>query len=144
MDLLGFAFLEWQSLAGQLSKSIACAACSLKPEYCMQAAEAAVMRLSLDASLLAVERVVEEGLARECRAYNQRKPLITVIAHELNSKAGAAAYANAVKSASAQMEQPQPGMGAGRQTRSRGNSSAGRGRGRPSAGVSTAEHPLEF
>lgn len=98
------------------------------------------MRLSLDASLLAVERVVEEGLARECRAYNQRKPLITVIAHELSSKAGAAAYANAVKSASAQMEQSQPGMGMGRQTRSRGGSPAVRGRGRPSVGVSTAAY----
>ena len=108
----------------------------------MQAAEAAVMRLSLDASLLAVERVVEEGLARECRAYNQRKPLITVIAHELNNKAGAAAYANAVKSASAQMEQSQPGtgMGTGRQTRSRGGSTAGRGRGRSSVGVSAAAY----
>ncbi len=95
------------------------------------------MRLSLDASLLAVERVVEEGLARECRAYNQRKPLITVIAHELNSKAGAAAYANAVKSASAQMES-QPGLGTGRQTRSRGGSPAGKARGRPSVGVSAA------
>ena len=101
----------------------------------MQAAEAAVMRLSLDASLSAVERVVEGGLRRECRAYNQKKPLITVIAHEMNSKAGAAAYADAVKSASARMEQSQPGTG--RQTRSRGGSSSGRGRGRSSRGVST-------
>ena len=42
-----------------------------------QAAEAAVMRLAPDASLLAVERCVEDGLIRECRAYNQRKPLVT-------------------------------------------------------------------
>lgn len=94
------------------------------------------MRLSHDASLLAVERVVEQGLQRECRSYNQRKPLITVIAHELNSRAGATAYADAVKSASARLEQSD---GTGRQTRSRGASS-GRGRGRPPAGVRTAPH----
>ena len=35
------------------------------------------MRLPPDAGLLAVERCVEEGLIRECRAYNQKKPLIT-------------------------------------------------------------------
>ena len=102
------------------------------------------MRLSLDASLIAVERVVEDGLARECRAYNQRKPLITVIAHELNSKAGAAAYADAVKNASAQMEQSQPGAGTGagmgRQVRSRSGSPTTRGRGRPPAAVSAAAH----
>ncbi len=63
------------------------------------------MRLGPDASLLAVERVVEEGLVRECRAYNQRKPLITVIAHELNSRAAPAAYAEAVQRASARMAQ---------------------------------------
>ncbi len=35
------------------------------------------MRLAPDASLQAVERCVEDGLMRECRAYNQRKPLVT-------------------------------------------------------------------
>lgn len=63
------------------------------------------MRLGPDASLLAVERVVEEGLIRECRAYNQRKPLITVIAHEMNSRAAPAAYAEAIQRASARMAQ---------------------------------------
>ena len=91
------------------------------------------MRLAADATHIAVERVVEEGLARECRAYNQRRPLITVIVHELNSTAGAAAYENAVKSANAQMEKSNSSP---RQTRSRASSGAGRGRGRSSTGVS--------
>ena len=91
------------------------------------------MRLAADATHIAVERVVEEGLARECRAYNQRRPLITVIVHELNSTAGAAAYEDAVKSANAQMEKSNSSP---RQTRSRASSGAGRGRGRSSTGVS--------
>ena len=99
----------------------------------VQAAEAAVMRLATDATHIAVERVVEEGLARECRAYNQRRPLITVIVHELNSTAGAAAYESAVKSANAQIEKS---TSSPRQTRSRAFPGAGRGRGRSSAGVS--------
>lgn len=92
------------------------------------------MRLAPDASLMSVERVVEDGLARECRAYNQRKPLITVIAHEMDSRAGAAAFENAVRSANARMDQP---SGSGGQGRGRG--SAGRGRGRSSAGVSSSQ-----
>ncbi|CAK0785256.1 hypothetical protein CVIRNUC_008462 [Coccomyxa viridis] len=104
----------------------------LGQELC-KAAEAAVMRLAADATHIAVERVVEEGLARECRAYNQRRPLITVIVHELNSTAGAAAYENAVKSANAQMEKSNSSP---RQTRSRASSGAGRGRGRSSTGKS--------
>ena len=99
----------------------------------VQAAEAAVMRLAADATHIAVERVVEEGLARECRAYNQRRPLITVIVHELTSTAGAAAYENAVKSANAQMKNS---TSSPTQTRSRAPPGAGRGRGRSSAGVS--------
>ena len=95
------------------------------------------MRLAADATHIAVERVVEEGLARECRAYNQRRPLITVIVHELNSAAGAAAYETAVKSANAQMEKSSSSP---RQTRSRASPGAGRGRGRSSAGVSLFIH----
>jgi hypothetical protein len=93
-----------------------------------QAAEAAVMRLGPDASLLAVERVVEEGLIRECRAYNQRKPLVTVIAHDLNSRAAPAAYAEAIQRANARMAQSDAaarrGGGGGRRG---GGSSRGRG-----------------
>ncbi len=92
-----------------------------------QAAEAAVMRLGPDASLLAVERVVEEGLIRECRAYNQRKPLITVIAHDMNNRAAPAAYAEAVHRANARMAQSEAavrGRGGGRRG---GGSSRGRG-----------------
>lgn len=87
------------------------------------------MRLGPDASLLAVERVVEEGLVRECRAYNQRKPLITVIAHEMNSRAAPAAYAEAIQRASARMAQSE---GTTRRFGSRRGGGSSRGRGTPS------------
>ncbi|CAL8471521.1 g11063 [Coccomyxa elongata] len=102
----------------------------LGQELC-RAAEAAVMRLGPDASLLAVERVVEEGLVRECRAYNQRKPLITVIAHEMNSRAAPAAYAEAIQRASARMAQSE---GTTRRGGSRRGGGSSRGRGNSSMG----------
>ena len=47
-----------------------------------QAANTAVARLPGNATLLAVERLVAQSLRRECRAFNQRRPEVIVIAHE--------------------------------------------------------------
>lgn len=80
------------------------ASCLIARNVVGQAAEAAVARLAPDASALAVERVVEEALIRECRAYNQRKPLVTVIAHEHSSRAGSPAYNEAIRRASARID----------------------------------------
>lgn len=47
------------------------------------AAEDAVARLPGDAHLAAVERVVADALRRTCKAFNQRRPEVVVIAHEV-------------------------------------------------------------
>jgi hypothetical protein len=57
---------------------------------------------------------VEEGLIRECRAYNQRKPLVTVIAHEHSSRAGSPAYAEAIRRAAARMDSTEGARRGGR------------------------------
>ncbi|KAK9800882.1 hypothetical protein WJX73_005344 [Symbiochloris irregularis] len=57
------------------------------------AANTAVARLPGDATLLAVERLVAQSLRRECRAFNQRKPEVIVIAHEHDATSRAAAEA---------------------------------------------------
>lgn len=62
-----------------------------------QAAEDAIARLPGDAHLSAVERVVSDSLRRTCKAFNQRRPEIVVIAHEADPRAGAAAMAAATR-----------------------------------------------
>ena len=52
----------------------------------MQAAEAAVLRLSCDANLPAVERSVADALRREAKAYNARKPEVVVVVHEMDAR----------------------------------------------------------
>jgi hypothetical protein len=42
-----------------------------------------------------VERVVADSLRRTCKAFNQRRPEVVVIAHEADPRAGAAAMAAA-------------------------------------------------
>ncbi|KAL4452436.1 hypothetical protein ABPG75_008098 [Micractinium tetrahymenae] len=59
------------------------------------AAEDAIARLPGDARLAAVERVVADALRRTCKAFNQRRPEVVVIAHEADPRAGQAAMAAA-------------------------------------------------
>lgn len=61
----------------------------------MQAAEAAIARLPGDTKLTAVERLVTEAIKRECRIYNNKRPEIVVIAHEMDPRAGMVVRAQA-------------------------------------------------
>ncbi|KAL4450117.1 hypothetical protein ABPG77_010786 [Micractinium sp. CCAP 211/92] len=61
------------------------------------AAEDAIARLPGDAHLAAVERVVADSLRRTCKAFNQRRPEVVVIAHEADPRAGQAAMAAATR-----------------------------------------------
>jgi hypothetical protein len=62
-----------------------------------RAASEAIERLPGDAHLAAVERVVADALRRTCKAFNQRRPEVVVIAHEADPRAGAAAAAAAAR-----------------------------------------------
>lgn len=50
------------------------------------AAEVAVGKLSGDATLAAVERVVSDSLARCCKQFNNRRPEVVVVAHEADPR----------------------------------------------------------
>ena len=52
----------------------------------IQMSEAAVKRLPGDASLVAVERTVADAIRRACRDFNQRRPDVIVIAHEMDPR----------------------------------------------------------
>lgn len=43
-------------------------------------------RLPGDASLVAVERSVADAIRRSCRDFNQRRPEVIVIAHEMDPR----------------------------------------------------------
>lgn len=58
-------------------------------EWCLghvQVSEAAVRRLPGDASLVAVERTVADAIRRACKDFNQRRPDVIVIAHEMDPR----------------------------------------------------------
>ena len=44
------------------------------------------MRLPGDASLVAVERAVADAIRRACKDFNQRRPDVVVIAHEMDPR----------------------------------------------------------
>lgn len=52
----------------------------------VQMSDAAVKRLPGDASLVAVERTVADAIRRSCRDFNQRRPDVIVIAHEMDPR----------------------------------------------------------
>ena len=81
------------------------------------AANDAIERLPGDAHLAAVERVVADALRRTCKAFNQRRPEVVVIAHEADPRAGAAAMASATRR---QADSPQGDRGGGQQRGQRG------------------------
>ena len=47
-----------------------------------KASDEAVARLPVDASLVAVQRAVADAIRRRCKTYNQKRPVVKVIAHE--------------------------------------------------------------
>lgn len=53
-----------------------------------KAADEAVGRLPLDANLVAVQRTVADALRRRCKSYNNKRPMIKVIAHEHDPRCG--------------------------------------------------------
>ena len=54
--------------------------------FVVQVSDAAVKRLPGDASLVAVERSVADAIRRSCRDFNQRRPDVIVIAHEMDPR----------------------------------------------------------
>lgn len=66
-------------------------------EQLHNAAEAGISKLPGDATLVAVERTVADGLRRACKQFNNRRPDVVVVAHEADPRAGAAAAAAAAR-----------------------------------------------
>lgn len=52
--------------------------------FCMQVATRSLERLPNDAALGAVERLVQEAIKRECKAFNRKQPEVIVVAYEQN------------------------------------------------------------
>ncbi|KAL3161242.1 hypothetical protein ABBQ38_009606 [Trebouxia sp. C0009 RCD-2024] len=71
-------------------------------EVLHKVSDAAVKRLPGDASLVAVERAVADAIRRGCKDFNQRRPDVIVIAHEMDPREGAAARASLLRRKTAQ------------------------------------------
>jgi mRNA degradation ribonuclease J1/J2 len=55
-----------------------------------EAANSAIKKLPADATVQAVERSVTDALKRMCKVFNNRRPEIVVLVHEMDPRAGAA------------------------------------------------------
>jgi hypothetical protein len=61
-------------------------------EQLHKAVEGAVMRLPVDASLVAVERCAADALRRTCKQYNSRRPEVIVLVHEYDPRSASSNF----------------------------------------------------
>uniref|UniRef100_A0A7S1SH70 Uncharacterized protein n=1 Tax=Tetraselmis chuii TaxID=63592 RepID=A0A7S1SH70_9CHLO len=93
-----------------------------------QAAETAVGRLDPELSLGMIERNVGDVLRRICKGYNDRRPEVIIIAHELDPRAGVV-----VRNRNKRLEAETAAANPARAQRRSAARSGGRGRGGPSS-----------